>query len=461
MQAESAIGGVGLTSIVGEDGSLLPLAPEPPRSSGYEISDSDREDNRRSSKPTTLQVAPGQRNGQIVLTIGNGRNGRRSGKDKPVQVVLDTSPGSEDEQYYPALPTPKAVEAPPEVEMPPMPPMPPLPPPAQIEAPPAPSTPPPAETSGPLVVECSPEEPQQKTSTDLACIAEALLSVSNIQPTPRQEFENGRPRLLEGKVVAITGASRGIGRALAIGFAREGANIVAHYYGTLNDPANDDIVSLCVEIRGMGQGCSIVFGDIADPRTSEKIVKLAVDTYGRIDVAVNNAGMCWVREMDEVTPELFTRHTDVNLTGPYFFVQAVSKQMKNQYLKNVDACRPPEDYSILSISTSAAVNPAMQTHFLPSSVALQSLMRSSAASLGHYGIRCNTVLVGVIRTKMNSDALNNLEIRGRIENRVPLGRIGKPEDVVGPAVMLASEMSRYVTGSEIRVDGGMAAGFMG
>jgi NAD(P)-dependent dehydrogenase (short-subunit alcohol dehydrogenase family) len=102
-----------------------------------------------------------------------------------------------------------------------------------------------------------------------------------------------RPRLLEGKVCAITGASRGIGRAIALGFAREGAHIIAHYWGTKSDPANEEIVSLCVDIRSLGQGCTIVFGDISDPRTSENIVRRAVETYGRLDVAVGNAGMMW------------------------------------------------------------------------------------------------------------------------------------------------------------------------
>jgi hypothetical protein len=117
-------------------------------------------------------------------------------------------------------------------------------------------------------------------------------------PTPPVESEPQpppmRPRLLEGKVCAITGASRGIGRAIALGFAREGAHIIAHYWGTKSDPANEEIVSLCVDIRSLGQGCTIVFGDISDPRTSENIVRRAVETYGRLDVAVGNAGMCWV-----------------------------------------------------------------------------------------------------------------------------------------------------------------------
>lgn len=434
------------------DRGLVPLAPEPPRS--YDSEYSDRETRRRG--PTTVEVGAGNRSGQILLTINNARKGRR---DKPVQVLVGTNQSSDDE-FYPALPPPKQVEAPPTPVIQDA--VPPPAPPAPEAAPtpsPAPAEPAPPPAPEPAPAEPAPEEMVMRKPPSPSPTADNQIVIPNDIARTVIEVPNGRPRLLEGKVAAITGSSRGIGRALALGFAREGANIVAHYYGTLNDPANDDIVSLCVEVRGLGAGCTIVFGDISDPKTSETIVKRAVEVYGRLDIAVNNAGMCWLREMEEVSPELWLRHMDVNLTGAYYFVQACSKQMKEQYLKAVDDGKPPPDASILSISTSTALNPQLQTHFLPSAAGLQSLMRTSAASMGSYGIRCNSLLVGVIRTKMNQEVLKDMEIRGRVEKRIPIGRVGKPEDIVGPAVMMVSEMSRYVTGAEIRVDGGLGAGF--
>lgn len=266
-----------------------------------------------------------------------------------------------------------------------------------------------------------------------------------------------RPRLLEGKICAITGASRGIGRAIALGFAKEGAHIVAHYWGTKSDPANEEIVSLCVEIRGMGQGCTIVFGDISDPRTSENIIKRAVETYGTLDVAVGNAGMCWYRDFLDVTPELLRRHVDVNLNGNFYFVQACARQFKAQFhaLPIDPKPDPMPDYSLIFISASGAHSGnAHQAHYNPTAAGLVSLMQSTTISLGPYGVRCNALLPGVIQTKMNKEELQDMEKRGRLEKKVPLGRLGLPRDVVGPAVWLAGEGAKYVSGAQIVVDGG-------
>lgn len=271
-----------------------------------------------------------------------------------------------------------------------------------------------------------------------------------------------RARLLEGKIVAITGASRGIGRAIALGFAKEGAHIIAHYWGTKSDPANEEIVSLCVAIRGMGQGCTIVFGDISDPRTSEAIVRRAVETYGRLDVAVGNAGMCWYRDLFDVTPELLRRHVDVNLNGNFYFVQAAARQFKRQFHDaeaeaDGDAAAGPAnqyDYSILCISSSTTGQG--MAHFSPTAAGVRELMKTCAVGLGKYGVRCNTLSPGVVQTKMVHEELMDMEKRGAVEKRVPLGRLGVPGDVVGPAVWLASDMGRFVTGAEIRVDGGSA-----
>lgn len=266
-----------------------------------------------------------------------------------------------------------------------------------------------------------------------------------------------RPRLLEGKICAITGASRGIGRAIALGFAKEGAHIVAHYWGTKSDPANEEIVSLCVEIRGMGQGCTIVFGDISDPRTSENIIKRAVETYGTLDVAVGNAGMCWYRDFLDVTPELLRRHVDVNLNGNFYFVQACARQFKAQFhaLPIDPKPDPMPDYSLIFISASGAHSGnAHQAHYNPTAAGLVSLMQSTTISLGPYGVRCNALLPGVVQTKMNREELQDMEKRGRLEKKVPLGRLGVPSDVVGPAVWLAGEGAKYVSGAQIVVDGG-------
>jgi NAD(P)-dependent dehydrogenase (short-subunit alcohol dehydrogenase family) len=286
-------------------------------------------------------------------------------------------------------------------------------------------------------------------------------------PTPPLELATPsepplRPRLLEGKICAITGASRGIGRALALGFAREGAHIIAHYWGTKSDPANEEIVSLCVEVRSLGQGCTIVFGDISDPRTSENIVHRAVETYGRLDVAVGNAGMCWYRDFLEVTPELLRRHVDVNLNGNFYFVQAAARQFKRQF-HDLPVDTPKSelpDYSIICVSATASGNETggKQAHFSPTAAGIRELMRNCASSLARYGVRCNTLAPGLVQTKMVKEVVEDMEVRGRLERKNPFGRLGVPADVVGPAVWLAGEMAKWTNGQEIVVDGGTSVG---
>lgn len=285
-------------------------------------------------------------------------------------------------------------------------------------------------------------------------------------PTPPVEPDTPpppplRPRLLEGKVCAITGASRGIGRAIALGFAREGAHIIAHYWGTKSDPANEEIVSLCVDIRSLGQGCTIVFGDISDPRTSENIVRRAVETYGHLDVAVGNAGMMWLRDFLDVTPELLRRHVDVNLNGNFYFVQACARQFKRQFHElPVDTPKSElPDYSIICVSSTCVGEVgAKVAHFSPTAAGIKELMRSCAQGLARFGVRCNTLSPGVVQTKMAKEVIEDMEVRGRMEKKNPFGRLGVPGDVVGPAVWLASEMARWTNGQEIVVDGGTSVG---
>ncbi|KAF8426767.1 3-oxoacyl-reductase [Tirmania nivea] len=291
-------------------------------------------------------------------------------------------------------------------------------------------------------------------------------------PLPIEGTASLRSRLLEGKVAAVTGASRGIGRAISLGFAREGAHIVAHYWGTVSDPSNDDIVSLATEIRGMGQRCEIVFGDISDPDTSHKIVLKAVEEFGKLDIGVGNAGMCWFRDFWDITPELMRRHLDVNLNGNMWFLQACARQMKAQYVTATKTALDEDswagdgdfqdipDHSLLLVSstTSMTASPAA-AHYAASSAGIVSLVQSMAVELGKYGIRCNALLPGTVMTRMVKEGVEDVDRRRGMERGVPLlGRLGRPRDVVGPALFLAGEQSRYVTGARLAVDGGASAG---
>ena len=281
-----------------------------------------------------------------------------------------------------------------------------------------------------------------------------------------------RSRLLDGKIAAITGASRGIGRAIALGFAREGAHIIAHYWGTNTDPAGDDITSLSTEIRGMGQQCIVITGDISDPETSHNIVQKAVEGFGKLDIGVGNAGICSFCDVWDIKPELMQRHLDVNINGNLWFVQACARQMKSQYLTATKSALDEDhwnregelggdipDHSLLLISstTSMTASPAA-AHYAACGAAISSLVQSIAVDLGKYGIRCNALLPGTVMTRMVKEGMVDLESSRALERRAPLlSKMGRPRDIVGPAVFLAGEQSRYVTGTKLVVDGGAAA----
>lgn len=136
-----------------------------------------------------------------------------------------------------------------------------------------------------------------------------------------------------------------------------------------------------------------------------------------------------------------------NLNGAFFAVQAAANQMVKQ---------TPQGGSIIAISSiSALVGGAGQTHYTPTKAGVLSLMQSCACALGKYNIRCNALLPGTIRTQLNEEDLADDQKRTYMEGRIPLGRLGQPNDLAGPAVFLASDLSTYVTGSQLLVDGGL------
>jgi L-rhamnose 1-dehydrogenase len=248
-------------------------------------------------------------------------------------------------------------------------------------------------------------------------------------------------KLLEGKTVLVTGASAGIGRAAAIGAAQHGADVAINFSRDL-----EGAESCVAEIERLGQRGLHVQGDVADPETAKDFVARAVDAFGKVDVFVNNAGICPFHSFLDMPVETFERTMRVNFHGAYFMVQAAANQMVAQ----------GQGGAIIAVSSiSALVGGEYQTHYTPTKAGLHSLMQSTAIALGKYGIRCNSVLPGTILTDINKDDLADLEKRRYMESRVPLGRLGAPEDLAGPIVFLASDLASYVTGAALLVDGGM------
>lgn len=246
--------------------------------------------------------------------------------------------------------------------------------------------------------------------------------------------------LLDNKVVIVTGASRGIGRGIALECARQGARVVLNYAAAAG-PAQEVVAA----IQALGGQAVAVLGDVADPKTSEQLVAAAVEHFGGVDVAVANAGVCQFHDFLGMPAELLRRTIAINLEGTFYLAQAAGQQMKAQ----------ARGGSIVAISSiSALVGGEFQSHYTPTKAGQRSMMQSAAISLGRFGIRCNSVLPGTIVTDINRDDLTP-EKTAYFNQRIPLGRLGQPEDIAGSVVFLASDLSRYITGAEILVDGGM------
>ena len=254
--------------------------------------------------------------------------------------------------------------------------------------------------------------------------------------------------LLDGKVVIVTGGSRGIGAGIAVAAARHGADIVINYWGE-NDAGygkRSAVDAVQDEVRAAGRRVLAVDGNVADPATGKALVAAAVQAFGKVDVLASNAGICPFHSFLDMPPDVLQRTMQVNLHGAFYVVQATANRMKEQGHGGA---------IVATSSISALVGGGMQTHYTPTKAGVHSLMQSCAIALGPYGIRCNSVLPGAILTDLNRDDLSDPQKLAYFAKRIPAGRLGDPSDVADCVVFLASDMARYVTGAALLVDGGM------
>jgi len=275
------------------------------------------------------------------------------------------------------------------------------------------------------------------------------------------------PPLLTGHVCAITGGLTGIGRGIAVLFLSHGAKVAINYLPSHNKNEENLLSSLRTEafdaIKSRSTASSVndledvplltVAGNVSQPEAGQELVAQTVTKFGRIDTFISNAGICKFEEFLEISPDSWQRHLDTNLSGAFYAVQAAAQQMTKQV---------PQGGSIIGISSiSALVGGAQQCHYTPTKAGVLSLMQSTATALGKYNIRCNALLPGTIRTQLNDEDLaDGTDKKKYMEGRIPLGRLGKPDDLAGPALFLAcGELSSYVTGAAILVDGGAFVNF--
>lgn len=259
--------------------------------------------------------------------------------------------------------------------------------------------------------------------------------------------------LLQNKVIAITGSSSGIGRAIASRCAAQGASMALHHLGT--PQTEKDAQSLYASfppsptLDNRPTSHIIIGGNLTEKDTPSRIISETISAFGRIDVLINNAGICHFTPAQKVTKEILNTHMDVNYTSSYLLTQAASNQMAKQGTGGSVVC-------ISSIT--AVLGSSNLTHYAPTKAALLGMSKSFAVEYGKHGIRYNCVLPGTICTSMNERDLAGGK-REVMESRIPLGRLGVPDDLAGLVMFFASDLSQYVTGQEVLVDGGASINY--
>jgi NAD(P)-dependent dehydrogenase (short-subunit alcohol dehydrogenase family) len=246
-----------------------------------------------------------------------------------------------------------------------------------------------------------------------------------------------------GRVVVVTGGARGIGFGIAECFAATKARIV------VADLDGKSAASAAGRLRSKGaRAARGIVCDVADRDSVEAMVRETVRRYGRIDVLVNNAGICPFVDVMELTPELWRKTLDVNLTGAFHCTQLAARRM----IEQGDGGR-----IIFITSLSENVTGPAQVDYGASKAGLRMTMRGFATRLGRHGITCNAVAPGMILTDMTRHHWEKPGPAKFIKQRVPAGRIGTPEDVGHAVVFLASEEAEYISGVTLCVDGGHQA----
>lgn len=242
---------------------------------------------------------------------------------------------------------------------------------------------------------------------------------------------------LNGKTALVTGASRGIGRAIALRLAEDGANVAVIYAGSA-----DKAKAVVNEITALGVNAKAYRCNVADSAAVNETVKAVTNDLGKIDILVNNAGITRDGLMLRMKDEDFDAVLDTNLKGAFNMIRAYYSgfiRKKSGRIINIS-------------SVSGIMGNAGQANYSASKAGVIGLTKSVARELASRGITCNAVAPGFIQTDMTE----NLGDNNPLLNSIPLGRMGKPEDIAAAVAFLASDSAAYITGEVLKVDGGLA-----
>ena len=266
------------------------------------------------------------------------------------------------------------------------------------------------------------------------------------------------------KVAVVTGSSRGIGKAIAKEFAKNGYSVV------LNARDEEELKQASREIEeetkqnddNNNSKIALVVGDISQEQTSKSLIEEAIKRFGRLDVLVNNAGISGTsKKINELTTDDWEKVVDINLKGAFICTRDALKHMLQN---NSGASQGYSDtknkdngnYSIINISSvHESIPQSESTPYAASKGGMMMLTKTVALEVADKGIRVNGIAPGAIATDMNKDMLEDKEKKNQEEQKIPMHRIGQPEEIASVALFLASPAASYITGTTIYVDGGL------
>jgi 3-oxoacyl-[acyl-carrier protein] reductase len=244
---------------------------------------------------------------------------------------------------------------------------------------------------------------------------------------------------LEGKAAIVTGSSRGVGRSVALAYAAEGADVLINYTSS-EGPAQ----AVVEQIKGMGRRSVAVKADVASRSDVEAMVSAAKETFGRVDIVVNNAGFTRPAMIHKMTEDQWHAVVDAHLTGPFLCVQAMAPLFKEQNYGKV----------INVSSVAGLVGTVGQANYSAAKGGLLSFTKSVAREFSRFNVCANVISLGIVATDMTEKIREDEKLRDIYMNRILLKRFAEPEDISPAFIFLASPESDYITGQVICVDGG-------
>jgi 3-oxoacyl-[acyl-carrier protein] reductase len=244
---------------------------------------------------------------------------------------------------------------------------------------------------------------------------------------------------LEGKAAVVTGGGRGVGRAICLAYAGEGADVVVNY-ASRDQPALEVVDA----IQKMGRRAVAVKGNVALKADVERIIQTAMDNFGKIDILVNNAGATRPAMLHKMTEEQWNEVVDIHLKGPFLCTQAVSKHMMERKYGRI----------INVTSVAGLVGTKGQINYSAAKGGIIALTKSAARELADYGVTVNVISLGIVSTEMTEKIRTDPKLQEIYLRRILLNRFAAPEEIVPAFVFFASEEARYITGQLLPVDGG-------